>query len=96
MAAEAAADDGAAIPIEAIASSARLDDDVPAHFALDGADPLREFRARFLLPTPAASEVFERYIYFDGNSLGLQPKSAAAAVQVLARLSTLCGFSCCS
>jgi hypothetical protein len=72
MATEAAADSEpeAARSIEAIASSAQLDDDVAAHLALDGADPLSEFRPRFLLPTPAARETFERY-RLERSAIGL-------------------------
>ena len=72
--------DGAEAP-RALASRARLDEATAAHTALDARDPLREFRSRFLLPTPAAGESCDRFIYFDGNSLGLQPKSAADAVR---------------
>lgn len=40
--------------------------------AMDRADPLQEFRDRFVLP--------ERAIYLDGNSLGPLPRTAAARV----------------
>ena len=40
--------------------------------ALDAADPLAPFRARFVLP--------EGMIYLDGNSLGVLPRATAAAV----------------
>ena len=45
--------------------------------AQDKADPLRAFRDEFHLPQHNGRPV----IYFTGNSLGLQPKSAAAALQ---------------
>jgi hypothetical protein len=40
---------------------------------LDSSDPLAEFRSRFFVP--------DNKIYFDGNSLGLMPRSSAEAVQ---------------
>jgi len=45
--------------------------------AQDAADPLRAFRDEFHFPQHAGAPV----IYFTGNSLGLQPKAAAGAVQ---------------
>jgi kynureninase len=45
--------------------------------AQDVADPLRAFREEFHFPQHAGAPV----IYFTGNSLGLQPKAAAAALQ---------------
>lgn len=39
---------------------------------MDAKDPLRSFREKFLFPTFHAENV----VYFTGNSLGLQPKSA--------------------
>ncbi len=45
--------------------------------ALDAADPLRSFRNEFLLPKHKNND----QAYFCGNSLGLQPKGARAAVQ---------------
>jgi kynureninase len=42
--------------------------------ALDAADPLAGFRARFHLPTHADGAPV---VYLTGNSLGLQPKTAA-------------------
>ena len=45
--------------------------------AQDAADPLRAFRDEFHFPRHAGAPV----IYFTGNSLGLQPKAAAAALQ---------------
>ena len=65
----------------ALAATAALDADTPAHLALDAADPLRGFRSKFHLPTPKAGETCDEFIYFDGNSLGLQPTSAKAAIQ---------------
>ncbi len=56
-----------------------MDDQATLEFAreLDRRDPLREFRTRFHLPL---QENGEPYIYFCGNSLGLQPKTVRAAV----------------
>ncbi|MBD9368205.1 kynureninase [Xanthomonas sp. XNM01] len=45
--------------------------------ALDAADPLRGFRAEFLIPRHRDGE----QTYFVGNSLGLQPRAARAQVQ---------------
>ncbi len=45
--------------------------------ALDAADPLRRFRDEFLFPRHGEGE----QTYFVGNSLGLQPRGAQAAVQ---------------
>jgi kynureninase len=45
--------------------------------ALDDADPLREFRARFAIPDP-------NLVYLDGNSLGRPPLDAIAAVARIA------------
>ena len=45
--------------------------------SLDAADPLRAFRDEFHIPQLAGKPV----IYFTGNSLGLQPKAAAAALK---------------
>jgi len=45
--------------------------------ALDAADPLRDYRAEFLIPRHGD----EDQVYFVGNSLGLQPRGAHAAVQ---------------
>jgi kynureninase len=45
--------------------------------ALDAADPLASFRARFDLPTDAAGEP---RVYLAGNSLGARPVGAPAAV----------------
>lgn len=45
--------------------------------ALDAADPLRAFRNEFLIPRWRNGE----QIYFCGNSLGLQPRGARAAVE---------------
>jgi kynureninase len=45
---------------------------------LDAADPLRSFRDRFYIPkTKSGKDV----LYFVGNSLGLQPKSASVYVE---------------
>jgi kynureninase len=44
---------------------------------LDSQDPLRAFRSEFLFPQHHDRNV----IYFTGNSLGLQPKAAAAALK---------------
>ena len=45
--------------------------------ALDAADPLRPMRNEFLIPRHGGGE----QTYFVGNSLGLQPRGAQAAVQ---------------
>ena len=45
--------------------------------ALDAADPLRDLRDEFLIPRHEGGE----QTYFVGNSLGLQPRGAQAAVQ---------------
>ncbi|HEX4853184.1 kynureninase [Arenimonas sp.] len=44
--------------------------------ALDAADPLREFRARFHIPQHHGAD----QAYFCGNSLGLQPRAVRAAL----------------
>lgn len=45
--------------------------------AQDAADPLREYRDQFHLPKLDTQEM----VYFSGHSLGLQPKTARAAVE---------------
>ncbi|MFZ9870862.1 MAG: kynureninase [Candidatus Kapaibacteriota bacterium] len=45
--------------------------------ALDAADPLATFRDRFIFPDTSS----DRVLYFTGNSLGLQPSTAATYVQ---------------
>src|SRR5438132_8231811 len=45
---------------------------------LDAEDPVRGFREKFHLPPGKDSKPL---IYFAGNSLGLMPKSATAAVE---------------
>jgi kynureninase len=47
--------------------------------SLDDADPLSRFRERFFLPERAPGQP---WIYLCGHSLGLQPKSVAAGLQV--------------
>ena len=47
--------------------------------AADASDPLAEFRGEFLIPPHADGEV----LYFCGNSLGLQPRGARAAVNAI-------------
>ena len=51
--------------------------DLPFAQAQDEADPLRDFREEFHFPQHEGRPV----IYFTGNSLGLQPKAAAAALK---------------
>ncbi|HEX2607414.1 MAG TPA: kynureninase, partial [Flavisolibacter sp.] len=46
---------------------------------LDASDPLRAFRQAFLLPKHGDGDA----IYFLGNSLGLQPRSTASAIQAV-------------
>ncbi|HEV7645046.1 MAG TPA: kynureninase [Pyrinomonadaceae bacterium] len=45
---------------------------------MDAADPLRHFRDKFYLPRQQNGE---EYVYFTGNSLGLQPKTARGYVE---------------
>ena len=51
---------------------------LPCARALDAADPLHRFRSEFHFPPHAGGQA----IYFGGNSLGLQPRRVADAVQV--------------
>jgi len=46
--------------------------------AQDAADPLRNYRDRFHFPSFAADDL----VYFTGHSLGLQPKTVRAAVEL--------------
>jgi kynureninase len=46
--------------------------------AQDAADPLRKYRDRFHFPSFATDEL----VYFTGHSLGLQPKTVRAAVEL--------------
>ncbi|MDQ3101054.1 MAG: kynureninase [Bacteroidota bacterium] len=55
----------------------RYQNDLDFARAQDVSDPLRAFREEFHFPKHDGKDV----IYFTGNSLGLQPKAAAAAVQ---------------
>jgi kynureninase len=48
----------------------------PDHQTLDAADPLREMRAEFAIPTHLGRDV----AYFCGNSLGLMPRATPAAL----------------
>ena len=54
--------------------------DTTRHFAeqADAQDPLRAYRDHFHLPIQANGHP---YLYFCGNSLGLQPKSAQAYIE---------------
>jgi kynureninase len=45
--------------------------------AMDGRDPLKEFRERFLFPKNADRDC----VYLSGHSLGLQPKTAATYIE---------------
>ncbi|MBX3291872.1 MAG: kynureninase [Acidobacteria bacterium] len=45
--------------------------------SMDETDPLREFRENFLIPKYAGRDA----VYFTGNSLGLQPKSARKYIE---------------
>lgn len=44
----------------------------------DEADPLRAYRQQFHFPTPGTREL----VYFTGHSLGLQPKTVRAAIEL--------------
>src|SRR5829696_4753023 len=44
---------------------------------LDKEDPLKEFRSRFFIPQHKNKDT----VYFNGNSLGLQPKSVSHYIQ---------------
>src|SRR5205085_9616171 len=46
--------------------------------ALDAADPLAHFRQKFFIPK---QETGADVLYFTGNSLGLQPRSARAFIE---------------
>ena len=46
--------------------------------AQDQADPLKEFREQFYLPTLGTPEL----VYFTGHSLGLQPRTVRSAIDV--------------
>jgi kynureninase len=46
--------------------------------ALDAADPLKDFRARFYVPKQSNGD---DVLYFTGNSLGLQPKTAREYIE---------------
>ena len=46
--------------------------------SLDNNDPLKEYRKEFHIPKTTNGE---ECIYFCGNSLGLQPKTAKAALE---------------
>src|SRR5204863_2455406 len=48
---------------------------------LDAADPLKNFRDKFIIPEANGKQ----QIYFLGNSLGLQPKSANDHIQQILR-----------
>ena len=55
---------------------AALDAEEPRALALDAADPLSAYRDAFLIPPHGTGE----QAYFCGNSLGLQPRAARAAL----------------
>ena len=55
---------------------AALDVEEPRALALDAADPLSACRDAFLIPPHGTGE----QAYFCGNSLGLQPRAARAAL----------------
>jgi kynureninase len=52
--------------------------DKPSFEVLDNSDLLKAFREKFLIPKTADGK---EVIYFAGNSLGLQPKSARTYIE---------------
>ena len=62
---------------EAVAATGHPLDSVECARALDAADELRNMRDEFHMPLHADGT---EQVYLTGNSLGLQPKSTAAAV----------------
>lgn len=65
---------------EAVDEPDELDDEADA-LARDAADPLSALRGRFLLPDGPSGPGGEPAIYLAGQSLGLQPRTARAAVE---------------
>src|SRR4051794_6786250 len=65
--------------LKIINSKVKMDFENSLEFAkqLDARDPLKNFRNKFLIPQHKGKDC----VYFTGNSLGLQPKSAKEEIQ---------------
>ena len=62
---------------EIVSPSATYENSLEYARAMDGQDPLKQFRSRFFIPQHNNRDT----VYFTGNSLGLQPKSVNERLQ---------------